>query len=268
MLNLLDRYGGKPFLKKVLTAWHEAVVAERDIRHYFINVTPEILLKDQLNYMAFIMSQPDRVYRESPYQSAPLDVQVRASVFDEVMVVLRKILTEAGVHRDFVPRMSSQIVEIAEESRAQAEDIVITSWKPVDITPENILRFYNKQRGDARLEANNDIYANRGYAYPFWTRILRETQQIMFFATADIQEWSNMDELKKVVAQANGKVPSLKFQALETYPLPQFRTQYLVPYQNGVPTRLFLRAARQFATFFDMGMGVDKKNEVLRSALT
>ena len=43
MLNLLDRYGGKPFLKKVLTAWHEAVVAERDIRHYFINVTPEIL---------------------------------------------------------------------------------------------------------------------------------------------------------------------------------------------------------------------------------
>ena len=33
-------------------------------------------------------------------------------------------------------------------------------------------------------------------------------------------------------------------------------------------TRLFLRAARQFATFFDMGMGVDKKNEVLRSALT
>ena len=88
------------------------------------------------------------------------------------------------------------------------------------------------------------------------------------FATADIQEWSNMDELKKVVAQANEKVPSLKFQAIETYPLPQFRTQYLVPYQNGVPTRLFLRAARQFATFFDMGMGVDKKNEVLRSALT
>ena len=119
MLNLLDRYGGKKFLKKVLIDWHEAVVAERDIRHYYINVTPEILLKDQLNYMAFIMSQPDRVYRESPYQSAPLDVQVRASVFDEVMVELRKILTEAGVHRDSVPRMSSQIVEIAEESRAK-----------------------------------------------------------------------------------------------------------------------------------------------------
>ena len=65
---------------------------------------------------------------------------------------------------------------------------------------------------------------------------LPETQQIMFFATADIQEWSNMDELKKVVAQANEKVPSLKFQAIETYPLPQFRTQYLVPYQNGVPS--------------------------------
>ena len=45
-----------------------------------------------------------------------------------------------------------------------------------------------------------------------------------------------MDELKKVVAQANEKVPSLKFQAVETYPLPQFRTQYLVPYQNGVPS--------------------------------
>jgi hypothetical protein len=43
--------------------------------------------------------------------------------------------------------------------------------------------------------------------------------------------------IEKVVAQANEKVPSLIFQAIETYPLPQFRTQYLVPYQNGVPTR-------------------------------
>ena len=267
MLQLLNQYGGTPFLKKVLTAWHEAVVEERDIRHYFINVTPEILLKDQINYMSFIMRQPDRVYRESPFQSAPLDVQVGASVFDEVMIVLRKILTEMGVHRDFVPRISTHIVEIVEESRAQAEDIVMTSWKPVDITPDNILRFYKKQRGDARLEANNDIYASRGYAYPFWTRILRETQQLMFFASADIQEWSNMDELKKVVAQANEKVPTLKFEAVEATPLPQFRTQYVVPYQNGVPTRLFLRAARQFATFFDTGMGVDKKHEVLRSVL-
>ena len=76
MLTLLNQYGGLPFLKKVITAWHEAVVEERDIRHYFINVTPEILIKDQINYMAFIMRQPDRIYRESPYQSAPLDVQV------------------------------------------------------------------------------------------------------------------------------------------------------------------------------------------------
>ena len=127
MLTLLNQYGGMPFLKKVITAWHEAVVEERDIRHYFINVTPEILMKDQINYMAFIMQQPDRVYRESPYQSAPLDVQVGSGVFDEVMVVLRKILTEMSVHRDFVPRMSTQIVEIVEESRAQAEDVVITT---------------------------------------------------------------------------------------------------------------------------------------------
>ena len=220
MLTLLNQYGGVPFLKKVITAWHEAVVEERDIRHYFINVTPDILLKDQINYMAFMMRQPDRIYRESPYQSAPLDVQVGSGVFDEVMVVLRKILTESGVHRDLVPRLSTQIVEIVEESRAQAEDIVITSWKPVDITPDNI------------------------------------------------QEWSNMDELKKLVVQANEKVPSVKFEAIEASPLPQFRTQFVLPYQNGVPTRLFLRAARQFASFFDAGMGIDKKREILRSVLT
>ena len=90
----------------------------------------------------------------------------------------------------------------------------------------------------------------------------------MFFATADIQEWSNMDELKKLVGQANEKVPSLKFEAIEASPLPQFRTQFVLPYQNGVPTRLFLRAARHFASFFEAGMGIDKKREILRSVLT
>jgi len=235
MLTLLNQYGGLPFLKKVITAWHEAVVEERDIRHYFINVTPDILMKDLINYMVFIMRQPDRIYRESPYQSAPLDVQVGSGVFDEVMVVLRKTLTEMGVHRDLVPRLSTQIVEIVEESRAQAEDIVITSWKPVDITPDNIVRFYNKQRGDARLEGNSDIYASRGYAYPFWTRILRDTQQIMFFATADIQEWSNMDELKKLVAQANEKVPSLKFEAVEATPCRSFAPSLCCPTKMACP---------------------------------
>ena len=57
MLTLLNQYGGLPFLKKVITAWHEAVVEERDIRHYFINVTPDILMKDQINYMIFIIGK-------------------------------------------------------------------------------------------------------------------------------------------------------------------------------------------------------------------
>ena len=77
-----------------------------------------------------------------------------------------------------------------------------------------------------------------------------------------------MDELKKLVGQANEKVASLTFEAVDAKPLPQFRTQFVLPYQNGVPTRLFLRAARQFATFFDTVMGIDKKREVLRSVLT
>jgi hypothetical protein len=40
------------------------------------------------------------------------------------------------------------------------------------------------------------------------------------------------------------------------------------PLRLQLPTRLFLRAARHFATFFDAGMGIDKKREILRSVLT
>ena len=67
MLNLLDRYGGNKFLKKVLIDWHEAVVAERDIRHYYINVNLPLL---DVPLSHFIMRPSIAVPRPSVSQTA------------------------------------------------------------------------------------------------------------------------------------------------------------------------------------------------------
>ena len=151
MLNLMKKYGGVNNLKNILTRFYEGVCDQREIKHYFFNVKLENLIEDQLHYSQYIMSKTDRGYKEPPMQSAPTEIRVSPSVFDDVMVTLSNLLLKVHVHRDDVPRLVSMIIDLAEETRSQANDTKIMILKSVDINVDTLVDYYNKSKVDARV---------------------------------------------------------------------------------------------------------------------
>ena len=183
-----------------------------------------------------------------------------------MMLTLDDILRKNGVHKDESPRIAVHLIEIIEETRSQAGDTVVTVWKPVDITNETVNTFYNNSRTDSRIEKNGDVYATRNFFYPFWTRVLPEKRQIVFIAQAFARDGVNLEQVEELAQNANEKVGTLKLEARDGPNGPVLFTLYILPFEHGIPTRLLMRAAKQFSRGFETAMSMDKE-EILKNVL-
>ena len=264
MLNLMKKYGGVPNLKNILTRFYEAVCDQREIKHYFFNVKLESLIDDQLHYSQYIMSKTDRGYKEPPMQSTPTEIRVSPSVFDDVLITLSNLLLKIHIGRDDVPRLVSMIIDLAEETRAQANDTKIMVLKSVDINTDTLVDYYNKNKVDARIEKSGEIYTSRGVVYPYWTRLDTTAKTITFVGRAFANDPNRVNEMKEVMARAQQKVPFLTFEPEVTPTLAYIFCKYELRYSTGIPARLLMRCGRDFSSAFSEVLLADK-SEVLKN---
>ena len=118
------------------------------------------------------MPKAERYYKEMVMQTAPSEVQVKAPQFEEVLISLQNNLRLAGFLKSEIPKLSVHVLEVIEESRAQKADADTPKvWKPFEVNNQLVCDYFNNNRTDARIEKNGDIYCNRGFLYPFWTRV-------------------------------------------------------------------------------------------------
>ncbi len=260
MIEVFNRYGGLEGLKSIINVLHQEVVAKQEVRHFLFNSNVEQLYKDQVNYMPYVLRKSDRTYRENIIQTAPPDVRIGGGQFEEIVQIFKRILLkEFKVNRDDVGRIVSHVLELIEETRAQAEDLTIMTWKPVDITPVNIDRFFTKSGFMSKINPSGEISVLSGGSYPFTLRMDKENKYIVLIARSYAKDGVTTDQLKQVIEGADTKSPALKYRVLETDKNPVFVSDYKLPYKNGIPTRLFFRAAKLFSVAFSEALDCDRE---------
>jgi hypothetical protein len=119
--------------------------------------------------------------------------------------------------------------------------------------------FYNRSRTDARLEKNGDIYASRGFIYPFWTRVALDKKQIIFIGQAfAASSFTPLTEFQALCDQINDKVTQQTFSVIEGPPKGAVLfARHAFSFANGVPLRMLLRGARQFSSSFEAAINMD-----------
>ena len=125
--------------------------------------------------------------------------------------------------------------------------------------------FFNANRTDARLEKNGDIYCSRGFVYPFWVRVVPETKQIIFIGQAfPTSTMTPLAEVQKLCEQINEKLTQQKFAVRETPNGPVLFARHSFAYGNGLPVRMLLRGAKQFATSFESAINMDTNQLLIK----
>ncbi len=247
----------KEKLEYALQLFYDDVLEKKDLRHFFFGMDLKRIIEDYHLYKHFVMAKPERYYKEMVMQTSPSEIQVKAPQFEEVLISLQANMKIAGFLKTEIPKMSVHVIEVIEETRAQKSDAEVKVWKPLEVTNQMVCDFYNRSRTDARLEKNGDIYASRSFMYPFWTRALN-TKQIIFIGQAfAASSFTPLTELQALCDQINEKVTQQTFSVREGPNGAVLFARHAFSYANGLPVRLLLRGAKQFAASFEAAVTMD-----------
>ena len=257
-MQLMDTPDNKEKLVDAIKLFYDNVMEQKDLRHFFFGMTIEKLVKDIELYQDFFMPKPERYYRESFSQTSPSAIQIKAPQFDELQITLQTSLRSGGYLKSQIPVLSAKLLELFEESRAQMADENIKVWKPFEVSNQLVADLYNANRTDARLEKNGDVYGSRGFFYPFWTRVAGDTKQLIFIGQGfSTSVDTPLETVETFCKQVNEKFNHQKFQVRQSAKGPVLFARHAISYSHGVPTRMLMRAAKQFATTFEGAMNMD-----------
>ena len=257
-MQLMDTPDNKEKLVDAIKLFYDNVMEQKDLRHFFFGMTIEKLVKDIELYQDFFMPKPERYYRESFSQTSPSAIQIKAPQFDELQITLQTSLRSGGYLKSQIPVLSAKLLEMFEESRAQMADENIKVWKPFEVSNQLVADLYNANRTDARLEKNGDVYGSRGFFYPFWTRVAGDTKQLIFIGQGfSTSVDTPLETVETFCKQVNEKFNHQKFQVRQSAKGPVLFARHAISYSHGVPTRMLMRAAKQFATTFEGAMNMD-----------
>ena len=239
--------------------FYKDALEKKDIRHFFFGITLQKIIEDYYLYKDYVMAKPERYYKEMVMQTAPSAVQVKAPQFDEIQISLQNNLRLAGFLKVEIPKLAVHALEVMEETRAQKADADSPKvWKPFEVSNQLVADLYNANRTDARLEKNGDVYGSRGFFYPFWTRVAGDTKQLIFIGQGfSTSVDTPLETVEAFCKQVNEKFTHQKFQVRQSAKGPVLFARHAISYTYGVPTRMLMRAAKQFATTFEGAMNMD-----------
>ena len=264
-------FGGLPKIKMIVRDLYSQVNDEPELRHYFLNVTPEKIIADQEHFASYVLRKADHAYLGGFFQSSDLSIQVGVAIFNEVIDVLRKILINAGLPEHDTPRLITHIMEIIEETRTQCNDNKIGVLKSVDVSVEALSKVYQKGKLDTIIKSPELIYASSpfkggAYPFPFFTQIDEDNQTLTLIAKAAVKESVTSEEMGYLLNEAKQYAPILNFYA-DMDDTPLYVASYSLPFEFGVPNRLLIKIAQQFSKTFSDTFTYDAEEILLKVAL-
>lgn len=263
MFSQLDNYKNpRLILNAILQALYTQVTTNRAISHFFISVHMDALIADVHKFSHFVMEQPESHYRDPmrAQKSSMPAIQVSSTVFEEVHKTLVQILKDQEISEDHIPRLSFEILEIVEESRAQFSDTIMMVLNMEDVTQDSLLQVFKRFKFDAKLAGKNEVSVESGVDIPIIVKIRPKDKSIVLIGKAVSIENSLLKDVEDIAEIAKDRYPVFPMKAVEDDDdWPFLLMEKSFSYENGVPLRLLFRLAKSFSTAFHRNIKCDSQ---------
>ena len=268
MFQQLEKYKNPTLkLSVILRALFDQVTANRFISHYFLAVQPDAMMEDVHKFSHFVMLQSDSIYRDPllAQKTSMPQIKVSSSVFEEVHKILVKILKEQEITEEDIPRLSFEILEIVEESRAQFSDTVMMFLKTEDITQEMLFQILNRYKFEAKIGGKNEVQVKGNVEIPIALKIRPKDKSIVLMGKAVAVENSKLELVADIAERVLEKYPTHpSVRAVEDDDdWPFLLMEKSFPYDNGIPLRLLFRHMKSFSTAFSLSLKCDSQKILL-----
>ena len=259
MFKLLEKYEDDKLLKRILKKLYDKVHSEVSMQHFFMDLALDEMLSDVDRFNKFLLDRPEKVYTDSPNQTAESANQVGFATFKEICHELVEILKEERVEEGDIPTLVTEIMEIVEESKAQASDRISTVFEVANISYDHLIETFTDAKIKAEFDEENNLCIRiSGIQTPIYLRFNKKHEYLLLFGKVPLEN-NDPNALNKLVDVINQTYPYFPVKAFEEDDYFYLYTEKKFSLHEGLPTRLFIRVTRQFATFFESAIRCDRE---------
>jgi hypothetical protein len=244
---LLQKYLGTPEYDEFLEKFYETVSHNDLVKHFFIIAKKPAVIQDLKKYWPYLLPKTTLEYRKPPTPTSSYEIQLPERQFSEIVVIMTKLFREMKFNAEHAPQLIHEILEIIEETRSQTADTVSSLLDAKEVDSEKIHLFLKRNKIQSEVMPSKALKAEKGLDHESWIRLDYEEKQILIYGKIFIKDQAFDDQLTEIIQKQAEKDSLVNLRLVRDAGPQHFYASHTVPFENGIPIRLFIRYLQRFS---------------------
>lgn len=261
MKNLLHSYLNDPNFEKIISDFHDEVRNTDLVKHYFLAAKKTAIMQDLKKYYHYLTPKSEYEYSLPPVSTSKSEIQLPSNQFQEVNQILGAELRKNKILAVDALELQHEILEIVEETRSQCNETEVSKLDLVEITPEKIYQLLRRNSIISEVMPSKAVRTERGLPHPVWINTDYEKKALYVTSKIKIKESASQTDIDELLEKIrpNEKFIHLRLEQEDVGPRVLTDGHY-IPFNDGIPIRLFTRYLKRFSKEFDKVFGIDSNN--------
>lgn len=257
---LLQKYLGTPEFDEFLDKFYDTVTQNDLVKHFFLIAKKPAVLQDLNRYWPYLLPKSTLEYRKPATPSSSYEIQLPERQFSEIVILMTKLFRELKFSSEHAPQLIHEILELIEETRSQTADTAQSTLDGKDIDPEIINLVLKRNRIQAEVMPSKAIKTVKGLEYETWIRLDYEEKAVRLSGKIFIKDEAFDDQLTEIIEKQGEKDSIVRLRLVRDAGPQHLLANYALPFQNGIPIRLFIRCLQRFSLDLAAVYSFDKES--------
>jgi len=256
---LLESYLGTPLFEDFMEKFFETISTNDMVKHFFLVAKKPAVDNDLKCYWPYLLPKTNMEYRKPPVGTSTFDIQLPERQFAEIVILMTKLMREMKFNSEHAPQLMHEILELIEETRSKTADTAQSTLEGKDIDPDIIQLVLKRNKIITEVMPSKAIKTLKGLETEVWIRLNREDKQLRLSGKLLInQEGYFEDQLTELVSKQAEKLSTVSLRLVRDSGPPHFAADHILPFDNGIPIRLFMRCLQRFSYDLSTVYALDK----------
>lgn len=257
---LLQQYLGTPEFDDFLDKFYDGVMQNDLVKHFFLIAKKPAVIQDLNRYWPYLLPKSTLEYRKPATPTSSYDIQLPERQFSEIVVLMTKLFRELKFSSEHAPQLIHEILELAEETRSQTADTAQSSLEGKDVDPEIIHLVLRRNKIQSEVMPSKAIKTVKGLEYETWIRLDYEEKVVRISGKIFIKDEAFDDQLTEIIEKQADKDSIVRLRLVRDAGPQHLLANYSLPFQNGIPIRLFIRCLQRFGLDLAAVYSFDKES--------
>lgn len=244
---LLNTYLGTKEFDQFLDQFYETVSLNDLVKHFFLLAKKPSIIQDLNRYWPYLIPKTVLEYRKPPTATASYEIQLPESQFSEITLIMTRLFRELKFNSEHAPQLIHEILEIIEETRSQTADTTPTVLSAKEVDSEKISLFLKRNKINSEVMPSKAIKTEKGLPHECWIRLDDEEKHLLIYGKIFIKDQAFDDQLTEIIQKQEDKESIVNLKLVRNAGPQHLYTSHTLPYDNGIPMRLFIRYLNRFS---------------------